>query len=158
MWLRLTRWSSTIAIVCVNYVIQAAGTVMLALRQNREVVLNSPLHRECLLLAEFLYASVKLGLELSLCLLFSAGIDELSLLRLPLLFPAVLGLGAFVFGLGLGMSLLYCLFRDMQHFWTLGSRILFFVTPVFYPLSALSPQAAALLRAANPLTSFVITF
>lgn len=57
-------------------------------------------------------------------------------------------------GFGLLLACLYVFFSDLERIWTIFLTAGFFLTPVFYPLSVISPDKAALLRL-NPLTAIV---
>ena len=51
---------------------------------------------------------------------------------------------------------MHCFARDVEHIWSLVSRLLLFVTPVFYGLADLSPRARTLVAWLNPLTPFLV--
>lgn len=61
-----------------------------------------------------------------------------------LLLPLVASFLAFVLGVGLIVSLLYCFARDIEYVWTLASRLLFFATPVFHTPESISLTARRL--------------
>ena len=63
----------------------------------------------------------------------------------------------FVFGACLLVSAANVFFRDVGFIWTAFSTLLFFCTPIFYPLSAM-PAAARPIFEANPLYPFVRLF
>ena len=69
-----------------------------------------------------------------------------TVLLLPLL---LLGQIAFVTGIALVLACLSLIARDLQHIWSLLTRVLFFATPVFYPLS-LVPRRVLPLVEWNP--------
>lgn len=145
-----------IGIICVNFFVNGTASVMGVLKQNREIILNSVLYRECLILAAFIHAGVKFLMELFLCLAFSAMVGELAWQRIWLFPTFLLSLGAFVLGTGMALSLLFCFVRDASHLWSLIGRLLFFATPVFYSLDGVSPKAAFLIQHLNPVTPFVL--
>jgi ABC-2 type transport system permease protein len=66
-----------------------------------------------------------------------------------LLVPLVLELYAFVLGLALLASTLYVRFRDVGHVWEVAVSLLFFASPVMYPISIL-PDWAQRLAELNP--------
>jgi ABC-2 type transport system permease protein len=71
-----------------------------------------------------------------------------------LLLPLLVLLVAFSTGVGLILAVLYIRFEDVGQGWTLISRILFYATPVLYPLSELGDpfrQIASL----NPLAALI---
>lgn len=92
---------------------------------------------------------VQLGLSLFIFLLVLAGLHEVfwSWLVLPfLLLPFLLGLS----GLALLLSALGFYLRDLNQVMGLVITLMMFLSPVFYPLSAIPPEMAVWLGA-NPL-------
>jgi ABC-2 type transport system permease protein len=66
-----------------------------------------------------------------------------------LLVPLVLELYVFVLGVALLASTLYVRFRDVGHVWEVAVSLLFFASPVMYPISIL-PEWAQRLAELNP--------
>lgn len=63
----------------------------------------------------------------------------------------------FIYGAGLLLSGLYVYFRDLNQIWDVLVNILFFATPVFYPLSIV-PAYLMPYYQLNPITQFVIMY
>jgi ABC-type polysaccharide/polyol phosphate export permease len=61
----------------------------------------------------------------------------------------------FTLGMALLLSLLYVGIRDVQQVWLVISRLLFFVTPVFYPIQ-LVPEALQKIMMVSPLAVVVV--
>lgn len=78
--------------------------------------------------------------------------------RLPLtvlLFPLIhLLYLCFIYGVGLLLSSLFVYFRDLSQIWEVLVNILFFCTPVFYPLSII-PDYLMPYYMLNPITQFI---
>jgi len=72
----------------------------------------------------------------------------------PVLLLMMAGLGL---GFGIIVSSLTTKYRDLRFLVQFGVQLLQYVTPVIYPLSAMSPKYQALIRL-NPLTSVVEAF
>jgi len=72
--------------------------------------------------------------------------------------PVLVGLLALTLGVGLLGALAYCFVRDVEHLWGLATRLLLFVSPVFYDLSSLSPIPRGLIYWVNPVTPFLVAF
>jgi ABC-type polysaccharide/polyol phosphate export permease len=73
-------------------------------------------------------------------------------------YPGVLALQVlFVTGVALGLSALTVIFRDLRHLTEIGLTMLFWLTPIIYPLSMAPPKLQAVL-AFNPMTSFVSSY
>jgi ABC-2 type transport system permease protein len=68
-----------------------------------------------------------------------------------LLVVVLLALALFTTAVAMIVSALYPRFRDVLIIWTVLSTVLFYATPVLYPLSAVSPTFRAVI-ACNPLT------
>ncbi len=60
----------------------------------------------------------------------------------------------FVYGAGLILSALYVYFRDLNQIWDVLVNILFFCTPIFYPLSII-PAYLLPYYLCNPITLFI---
>ncbi len=64
--------------------------------------------------------------------------------------PVLALLLVFTMGLSLVLSLLYVTIRDVEQIWVVASRLMFFLTPVFYPIE-LAPEKLQALIMVNPL-------
>jgi lipopolysaccharide transport system permease protein len=72
-----------------------------------------------------------------------------------LLFPVVhLIYFWFIYGAGLLLSALYVYFRDLNQIWDVVTNILFFCTPIFYPISIIPASLMPYYRL-NPITVFI---
>jgi len=75
-----------------------------------------------------------------------------------LLFPVVHMLYFwFIFGAGLLLSALFVYFRDLNHIWEVLVNILFFCSPIIYPLSMV-PDHLMTYYMLNPLTRFIVMY
>jgi ABC-2 type transport system permease protein len=72
-----------------------------------------------------------------------------------LLVPLMFFLLAFTAGAGMVLSLLYVPLRDVQQIWLVVVRLLFFVTPVFYPIDV-APAGLQQLLMINPLAVVIV--
>jgi ABC-type polysaccharide/polyol phosphate transport system ATPase subunit/ABC-type polysaccharide/polyol phosphate export permease len=66
------------------------------------------------------------------------------------LIPVLALLVAFTMGMALLLSLLYVAIRDVEQIWVVATRLLFFVTPVFYPIE-IAPHSLQHVLMLNPL-------
>jgi len=74
-----------------------------------------------------------------------------------LLFPLVFLIYFwFVYGASLFLAALYVYFRDLNQIWEVLVTTLFFLSPIFYPMSAIKGAMPVYLL--NPLTEFIIIF
>jgi len=63
----------------------------------------------------------------------------------------------FIFGAGLFLSALYVYFRDVNQIWLVLTRVLFFCSPIFYPLSIIPASVLPYYRL-NPITEFMVMY
>ncbi len=71
-----------------------------------------------------------------------------------LLLPVLVLLIVFSSGLGMLLSVLFVRYEDVGQIWTLTSRILFYATPVLYPVSLLDPPLSDIVSL-NPLALLI---
>ena len=62
----------------------------------------------------------------------------------------------FIYGVGLFLAALYVYFRDVNQIWEVLVNILFFLSPIFYPMSAI--KGAMPIYLLNPITEFIIIY
>ena len=76
---------------------------------------------------------------------------------LPLILIVGLCLALLTAGIGLTLSILYIRFDDMRNIVNVLLMVLMYFTPVFYPISILSPKLQTIIQL-NPLTSYLDIF
>jgi len=86
-------------------------------------------------------------------LYFIAGGLPNTILLFPLVFLIYFW---FVYGIALLLSSLYVYFRDVNQIWEVLSQVLFFLSPIFYPMSAI--KGAMPIYLLNPITEFIIIY
>lgn len=110
-----------------------------------------------------------LTLSIALSSLISSTLEFVVLL--PMIFVLIGGIPAtavlfpvvhllyfwFVFGVGLFLSALFVYFRDLNQIWEVLLNILFFCSPIIYPLSIV-PGYLMTYYMLNPLTRFIIIY
>ena len=147
-----------LGIISVDFFVTTTTYTVKVLSVNRDIVLNSTVPRESLILSNVLTHVYKLIIELSLCLALSAFYGMFRWRFFLLLFPLLIAYIALALGVGLIILLVYCFARDIEHIWNIASRILFFGTPIFYTLDSVSPWIRKMIYFGNPLTPFLISF
>ncbi len=146
-----------VGVVAVGFFLTATRHLMGVLQANRNFMIDSTAPREIVILSNLAPHVYKLAVELLLCAAFAAYYGTLSwkvLFALPLIAASYV---AFVLGVGLALAIAYTFTSDVEHIWVLGSRLLYFATPVFYRLDDLPPLAAGLVYWLNPITPFLIS-
>jgi ABC-type polysaccharide/polyol phosphate transport system ATPase subunit/ABC-type polysaccharide/polyol phosphate export permease len=71
------------------------------------------------------------------------------------LIPLLLFLLVFTSGVAMLLSLLYVLIRDVREIWVVVTRLLFFLTPIFYPIER-APESLQQLLMLNPLAIVIV--
>lgn len=145
-------------IISVNFFIAVTTYMIRIFSINRDIICNSTIPRETLLISNLYVHVHKFVIELGVCLIISILYGFFSWAGILLLIPLVISYVALAFGVGLILSLCYCFVRDIEHLWMLISRLLFFATPVFYNINNISVWAKKLVYWMNPLTFFLLSF
>ncbi len=147
-----------VGVSVLNFFTAATRALVTVFAANRHLLLNSTIPRETLVAATVATHAYKLVVELVLCGAVSAWYGRLAWSTVLGVVPVLLGLVALTLGIGLLGALAYCFVRDVEHLWGLGTRLLLFVSPVFYDLSSLSALPRTLIYWANPVTPFLVAF
>ncbi len=148
-----------IGIIFISFFVTATTYIIKIFFTNRDVVLNSTVPREILIVSNLSIHTYKFIIELILCWVLTIFFGVFAWRSLLLLLPLLIAYMAFVLGVGLIISLVYCFARDIEHIWMIVSRLLFFATPIFYSLDSISsPLARRIIYWGNPLTPFLISF
>lgn len=87
-------------------------------------------------------------------LYFAAGSLPATIFLFPLIFLIYFW---FVYGISLFLASLYVFFRDINQIWEVLTTMLFFLCPVFYPLTAITEQVQHYYLL-NPITQFIIIY
>jgi lipopolysaccharide transport system permease protein len=113
--------------------------------------------REILVLSNMLANLISSLLEFLIIipiLYFSAGSLPLTILVFPLIFVIYFW---FVYGIALFLASLYVFFRDINQIWEVLTTMLFFLSPVFYPMAAITVPVQRFYLL-NPITQFIIVY
>ena len=132
----------------------ATNSAMTALVDNKNMLIKVklpmsifPLSRSCTALANFGYSLVAYVIML---IIFR--IEPNVYMPLLLLYAG----GLFLFSLGVGylLSVLYVLFGDIKHLYSVLLTIWMYMSAIFYPVSSLSPQMQAVV-VGNPVYNYI---
>ena len=147
-----------LGVMLFTFLSDATGPAVNSLVERENLVRKIEFPRLAVPLATLLQASFNFVLNFGVVVVFLllAGIDvRLSWLQLPLLFAA---LAVLAMGLAMLLSALFVWYRDVDPIWTLGLQILFYATPIFFPVQAVTGKHADLivqLLMMNPLAAVV---
>lgn len=145
-------------VVVIQFFLAVVQITMNAIRQSRDVVVDSLTPSEVLLAAPLMVPLLKFVVEISLCIVLavSYGVfhpaNILGLLILSFLF-LILSVGV-----GLYLGVLNSLAADVGEIWQRIQPIFLFVSPVFYSLDMLSPWSQLAVYWLNPAASFLISY
>lgn len=137
-----------------NYLSNGINGSMGALVGNSNLIKKVYFPREILVAANVASWLVSLGIEMAV---LAAALVIAGNFVLPWLVPVLVVVAvqtAFVFGLGLLLSVLNVYFRDIQHFVAILLQIWFYATPIVYPLRVV-PERVRFAYGLNPMTRFV---
>jgi len=143
-----------VGIVEWNFFATATSHALSALLRRGPLLKNYPLAPEIPVLASVLsiyFSHVLELLALIALLAFFQGGPAVSWFWLLTIDAAYLALAA---GTGLILAGLYVFYTDLERIWSILLTAGFFLTPVFYPLSVLSPEKSRLLSL-SPLTAII---
>lgn len=145
-----------VGIVTVNAFIAITRYLLMALHTHRVTFLNATVPRETFMAGYLFLFVYKLGVELLFCAGLALVLGLLPWERVAWTLPLVAAFLACVVGIGLLLALVYSRLRDVEYLWVLVTRLIFFVTPVFYTLESLPPNTARAIYWLNPLTPFLV--
>jgi ABC-type polysaccharide/polyol phosphate transport system ATPase subunit/ABC-type polysaccharide/polyol phosphate export permease len=134
---------------------EACGHALTCLVTKGSILRKIPFPPIALPLASVLNSAYVYGLSLVVVLGFilASGIppepDWLEVVPLFLL------LGVFTGGVAMLLSLLYVVIRDIQQIWVVVTRLLFFATPIFYPVEIV-PEGLRHILMLNPLAVMIV--
>jgi ABC-2 type transport system permease protein len=146
-----------LGVVLYTFLAEATGTAVTSLVDRESLIRKVDFPRLAVPTAPVLTALFNVALNLLVVLVFllaAGGSVRLSWLELPFL---VFALGAFSAGLGLLLSALYVKYRDVKPIWEVCLQLLFYASPVFYPIDAVQQQSelAAKLLMLNPFAAIL---
>lgn len=144
--------------VTVHFFTSTCATMVRVLGAERELLLNSTLMRETVILAAVGPQLYKFSVEILVCTGLSVLLGAASTEGLLAVVPLWLACQALTVGVGSILAVLYCFVREVSYVWTLCSHLLFVATPTFYRLSDLPHLERMLVTWLNPLSPIVTGF
>ena len=146
-----------LGIVCFTFFSEATGTAVSSLVDREALIRKVEFPRLAVPLATVLTALLNVTLNLGAVLVFlliAGGKVRLSWLEVPFLLFA---LAAFAAGAGMLLSALYVRYRDIRPIWEVALQVLFYGSPVFYPIDVVIERSelAAKLMMLNPFAAIM---
>lgn len=124
-----------------NFFSSALVAGMSALLGNANLIKKVSFPRDVLVTSTVLAGLTTFATELGVLLVVLVIAGGMPLPYVPLLLVAMATLMLFTLGLALALAVMNVYFRDTQHFVQIGMQILFYATPVLYPLSYVQSAA-----------------
>ena len=144
-----------VGISCVNFFITSTSYLSGVCYQNRQILLNTLIPHEIVFVSALLAHTNKFMIELLICLLLSWFYQTMTWTILWLI-PMLACFFIFINSISVLIALSTNFAQDVLHLWNMMTRVLLFVTPIFYNLSDLSEPIKKIIYYLNPLTPFVI--
>lgn len=144
-----------IGVVLFNFFTEATGLALPSLVGNSNLLRRIAFPTAAVPLANTLASAAGFIVGIGIAVLFAvlAGVPlELRWLELV---PLAIALALFTGGVGLILALIYIWVRDVRPIWAVLTRMLFFATPVFYPIEA-APTSLAQFLMMNPIALIII--
>ena len=146
-----------LGIVLFTFFSEATGGAVSSLVDRESLIRKVDFPRLAVPLSTVLTALFNVALNLGAVLLFlmiAGGRVRLSWIEVPFL---VLALAVLCAGLGMLLSALYVRYRDVKPIWEVALQILFYGSPIFYPIDAVIERSepAAKLMMLNPFAAIL---
>jgi len=146
-----------LGVVCFTFFSEATGGAVGSLVEREALIRKVEFPRLAVPLSSVLTAVLNVALNLVAVLVFlliAGGRVRLSWLEVPFL---VLALALFAAGLGMLLSALYVRYRDVKPIWEVALQILFYGSPIFYPIDAVAERSelAGKLMMLNPFAAIL---
>lgn len=147
-----------IGIISLNFFVSVVHITMNAIKQSREIVINSLTPSEVLILAPLAVPVVRFSVEITLCIFLAIMNHVMSVQNLPLIFLISFLYLVLSVGVGLLLSAFDCLAADITEIWNRIVPMFYFITPIFYVPEMLSGWARGLIYWLNPITPYLMTY
>ena len=128
-----------------------------AMLGSRGLILNSKIPLEIVVLKSVLVEALTYVVEVVLVVL-AVGFFSANGLQATVMYflPVLVGLFALTLGVSLALSALVVFLSDLTYIWSLFTRMLFFLTPIFYKVEQVDHPIASKVIAWNPLGGLTI--
>jgi ABC-2 type transport system permease protein len=129
-----------LGIVLWTYFFDATIRAMGSIVERGDLIRKVYFPREIIVVATSLSSLITLGLNLVVVAVFIVFSGVGLHMTAPLFILLVVELYALTLGCSFLLSALYVRFRDFRHLWELGLQLLFYASPIIYPLSFVPSQ------------------
>jgi ABC-2 type transport system permease protein len=129
-----------LGVVLFSFVSESTGGALTSLVDREALIRKVEFPRLAVPLSTVLTALMNVGLNLIAVVVFllaSGGAVRWSWLEIPLLLGALALLAG---GAGMLLSVLFVRFRDVKPIWDVALQVLFYASPIFYPIEAVAQR------------------
>jgi len=147
-----------IGTVVVNYFLESTSQLVGFFSSNRDFFIDLIIPKELFFVAASWNTLSKFIYVLGFCLVVISFKGLFHVPEVLILIPGLLLFSIFTSSVALILSVLNCLLTDVSYIWALVSRLIFFVTPVFFSLDMFNTTIAKSIYFLNPLTPFCQLF
>jgi ABC-2 type transport system permease protein len=132
----------------------ATNAAMGSIVERGDLIRKVYFPRIVIVIAASISSLITLLLNLLVVLIFMVVVRIPFRLDAPVFVLLVVELYVLSLGCSLLLSALYVKFRDVRHIWEVGLQILFYASPIIYPLSVVPPKFVPLLTL-SPITQII---
>jgi ABC-2 type transport system permease protein len=143
-----------LGIVLWTYFADATVRGMSSIVERGDLIRKVYFPRLIIVVAASLSSLITLGLNLVVVVVFFVASGVSLRLTAPLFLVLVIELYALTLGCSFLLAALYVRFRDFKHIWELGLQLLFYASPIIYPLSFI-PARWQTVFSLNPIAQIV---
>jgi ABC-2 type transport system permease protein len=143
------------SIVLFTFFVEATAGAVTSVLDRENLVRKIEFPRLVIPLTVVVNAYLNLALNLLAVLVFmlASGVEpRLSWIEMPLLIAI---LGVFATGIAMLLSALYVRFRDVKPIWEVFSQMIFYASPVIYPIESIPNEKVQHLLMCNPLAAIL---
>jgi ABC-2 type transport system permease protein len=143
-----------LGVVLWSYFFESTTVAMVSVVDRRDLIRKVYFPRIVIPIATSITSLITLGLNLLVVFVFVAITGIGFRITLPLLILLLVELYVLSLGFSLLLAALYVKFRDLRPIWEVGLQLLFYATPIIYPLTIV-PRKFAALMALNPIAQII---
>jgi ABC-2 type transport system permease protein len=143
-----------LGVVLWSYFLESTQVAMVSVVDRRELIRKVYFPRIVIPIATSISSLITLGLNLLVIFVFIASTGIGFSITLPLFFLLIIELYVLSLGFSLLLAALYVKFRDLRPIWEVGLQLLFYASPIIYPLTIV-PRKFAALMSLNPIAQII---
>jgi len=143
-----------LGVMMFNFWGEATGAAMFSIASKGELIRKVYFPRIILVISATLTSLITFSLNLLVVILFALFNGVVINWSILLVIPFVIVFYLFVLGVSFYLSSLYVKFHDIGHIWEVINQMLFYLTPILYPIASV-PEKYAKLMMLSPLSTLI---